>query len=206
MALEEIDTASVTLVEGPIVNEDVRLVMAVTRHEDRLRWTRVNHPVDVVYNLAMGYWDQERELLYVHSYPEDGLVLSIAKMLCGPDVELLLGEAVFRVLHGFRRVMLTNLGVKETQVKPIRFQLSTGIDITEQLEATVENRVADQDQSVWQRLCRRARLRRGRRRRRSGWEAQHRVLDEGKDLVAGGDGFAGRLDQVVRHDRPQDRG
>jgi hypothetical protein len=36
--------------------------------------------------------------------------------------------------------MLTNLGVKETQVKPIRFQLSTGIDITEQLELTIENR------------------------------------------------------------------
>ena len=129
-----------TLVEGPIVNEELRLVMAVTRHEDRLRWTRVNHPVDVVYNLVIGYWDQQRELLYVHSYPEDGLVLSIARMLCGNDVELLRGEAVFRVLHGFRRVMLTNLGVKETQVKPIRFQLSTGIDITEQLEATVENR------------------------------------------------------------------
>ena len=138
--LEKVDTVNTTLVEGPIVNEDLRLAMAVTRHEDRLRWTRVNHPVDVVYNLIMGYWDQERELLYVHSYPEDGLVLTIAKLLCGDDVELLRGEAVFRVLHGFRRVMLTNLGVKETQVKPIRFQLSTGIDITEQLEATVENR------------------------------------------------------------------
>ena len=140
MGLEEIDTASIGLVEGPIANEDLRLVMAVTRHEDRLRWTRVNHPSDVVYNLLMAYWDQEKELLYVHSYPEDGLVVGAAKILCGDDVELLRGEAVFRVLHGFRRVMLTNLGVKETQVKPIRFQLSTGIDITEQLEATVENR------------------------------------------------------------------
>jgi hypothetical protein len=138
--LEEIGRPSIELVEGPIINDELRLVMAVTRHEDRLRWTRVNHPTDVLYNLVMVYWDQERELLYVHSYPEDGLVLDIAKSLCGDDVELLRGEAVFRVLHGFRRVMLTNLGVKETQVKPIRFQLSTGIDITEQLEQTVENR------------------------------------------------------------------
>lgn len=139
-ALERIETPSVGLVEGPIVNDELRLVMAVTRHEDGLRWTRVKEPTNVVYNLVMAHWDQEKELLYVQSYPEDGLVIAIAQLLCGIDVELLQGEAVFRVLHGFRRVMLTNLGVKETQVKPIRFQLSTGIDITEQLELTVENR------------------------------------------------------------------
>lgn len=139
-ALERIETPSVGLVEGPIVNNELRLVMAVTRHEDGLRWTRVKEPTNVVYNLVMAHWDQEKELLYVHSYPEDGLVIAVAKLLCGTDVELLQGESVFRVLHGFRRVMLTNLGVKETQVKPIRFQLSTGIDITEQLELTVENR------------------------------------------------------------------
>ncbi|MGO4117695.1 DEAD/DEAH box helicase [Rhizobium ruizarguesonis] len=139
-AVERIETPSVGLVEGPIVNDELRLVMAVTRHEDGLRWTRVKEPTNVVYNLVMAHWDQEKELLYVQSYPEDGLVVPIARLLCGTDVELLHGEAVFRVLHGFRRVMLTNLGVKETQVKPIRFQLSTGIDITEQLELTVENR------------------------------------------------------------------
>lgn len=139
-ALERIEAPSVGLVEGPIVNDELRLVMAVTRHEDGLRWTRIKHPTDVVYNLVMAHWDQEKELLYLHSYPEDGLAIAVAKLLCGAEVELLQGEAVFRVLHGFRRVMLTNLGVKETQVKPIRFQLSTGIDITEQLELTVENR------------------------------------------------------------------
>lgn len=139
-ALERIETPTVGLVEGPIVHDELRLVMAVTRHEGGLRWSRVKHPTDVFYNLVMAHWDQGKELLYVHSYPEDGLVIAIAKLLCGPNVELLHGEAVFRVLHGFRRVMLTNLGVKETQVKPIRFQLSTGIDITEQLELTVENR------------------------------------------------------------------
>lgn len=139
-ALEGIEATSVGLVEGPVINDDLRLVLAVTRHEAGLRWTRVKQPTDVVYNLVMAHWAQEEELLYVHSYPEDGLVFSIARLLCGDSVELLQGEAVFRVLHGFRRVMLTNLGVKETQVKPIRFQLSTGIDITEQLELTVENR------------------------------------------------------------------
>lgn len=140
LRLEDIETLHIEVVEGPIINEDLRLVIAVTRHEDRLRWSRVNSPSNVIYNLVMAYWDQDKELLYVHSHPEDGLVFSIAKLLCGENVELLRGENVFRVLHGFRRIMLTNLGVKETQAKPIRFQLSTGIDITEQLEATVENR------------------------------------------------------------------
>lgn len=140
MALDGVEKPSVTLVEGPIVNDEMALAMAVTRHEDRLRWTRVNNPTDVIYSLTMVHWDQEQALLYVHCYPVDGMALEVAKLVCEDTVEPLRGEAVFRVLHGFRRVMLTNLGVKETQVKPIRFQLSTGIDITEQLEATVENR------------------------------------------------------------------
>jgi superfamily II DNA or RNA helicase len=139
-ALVLIERGSIALIEGPIVNSSLPLVMAITRHEDRLRWAHVNQPTDIVYNLVMAHWDQEQGLLYVHSSSVEGGTTDIAKLLCGDDVVPLRGEAVFRVLHGFRRVMLTNLGVKETQVKPIRFQLSTGIDITEQLEATVENR------------------------------------------------------------------
>ena len=139
-ALEGLEKPSKTVVEGPIVNDELAFVMAVTRHEDRLRWSRIHSPVDVVYNLVMAFLDREQGLLYVHSFPEDGLVHEIARLLCGTEVVPLRGEAVFRVLHGYRRVMLTNLGVKETQVKPIRFQLSTGIDITNQLENTVDNR------------------------------------------------------------------
>jgi hypothetical protein len=96
--------------------------------------------MDVVYNLILAHWDADRSLLYVHSSTVDGIQMEVAKLLAGNDVEVLGGEAVFRVLHGFRRIMLSNLGVKETDARPVRFQLSSGIDITGQLEAMADNR------------------------------------------------------------------
>ncbi|MGW5841075.1 DEAD/DEAH box helicase [Methylorubrum extorquens] len=139
-ALTKLERGKILVVEDPVVQPELSLVMMVTRHEDKLRWARVISPTNVVYNLVMAHWDADRALLYVHSSTVEGIQHEIAKLLAGPDVVPLGGEDVFRVLHGFRRVMLTNLGVKETDAKPVRFQLSAGIDITEQLERMTDNR------------------------------------------------------------------
>ncbi|WP_438345905.1 DEAD/DEAH box helicase [Methylorubrum populi] len=139
-ALTKLERGRVLVVEDPVVQPELSLVMMVTRHEDKLRWARVFNPANVVYNLVMAHWDDDKGLLYVHSSTVDGIQLQIAKILAGDDVVPLGGEDIFRVLHGFRRIMLTNLGVKETDAKPVRFQLSAGIDITEQLERMTDNR------------------------------------------------------------------
>ncbi len=139
-ALVGLESRTSMVVEEPIVSEENAFAMMVMRKEERLRWARVNQPTDVVYNLIMAHWDDETELLYIHSSSVDGIALQAAKLIAGDDVVALKGEQVFRVLHGYRRVMLNNLGVRETQAKPVRFQLSTGIDITEELERTADNR------------------------------------------------------------------
>lgn len=138
--LIKLERGKALIVDEPIVHQELSLVMMVMRHENRLRWARVKAPSDVVYNLILAHWDADRSLLYVHSSTVDGIHLEVAKILAGNDVEVLGGEDVFRVLHGYRRVMLSNLGVKETDVRPVRFQLSSGIDITAQLEALADNR------------------------------------------------------------------
>jgi superfamily II DNA or RNA helicase len=135
-----LETRSTLVIENPVASEQFGFAMVVVRIEDRLRWVRVKHPADITYNLVMAHWDQERSLLYVHSSSTDGIALEAAKLIAGEDVIPLKGEAVFRVLHGFRQVMLSSLGVRETQAKPIRFQLSNGINIIEELEAAVGNR------------------------------------------------------------------
>jgi superfamily II DNA or RNA helicase len=139
-ALVGLEGRSSLVVEDPIVSEENTFTMMVMRKEERLRWARVNQPTDVVYNLIMAHWDETSGLLYIHSSSVEGIAMQAAKLVAGDDVVPLKGEQVFRVLHGYRRVMLNNLGVRETQVKPVRFQLSTGIDITEELERTADNR------------------------------------------------------------------
>src|SRR5690606_20879100 len=45
-----------------------------------------------------------------------------------------------RVLHGFRRLILTNLGLSETQRKPVRYSQFMGSDIADQLDTLPGNR------------------------------------------------------------------
>ena len=139
-ALAGLESHRATIVEDPIVSERERLALMVMRQEDRLRWVRVNEPTDVVFNLVMAHWDEETELLYIHSSSVDGIALQAAKLVAGDDVVALRGEEVFRVLHGFRHVMLNSLGVRETQVKPVKFHRMMGSDITPELNRSADNR------------------------------------------------------------------
>lgn len=131
---------SSTIIEGPIINAENRLVIFVTRDEERLRWTTVRATRNVQYNLVMAHWNAELGLLFINSSKLGDLHQDLAERLAGPGVERVRGEEIFRVLHGFRRLILMNLGLSETQRKPIRFSQFMGSDIGEQLDALSGNR------------------------------------------------------------------
>lgn len=138
--LSDIETSRLSIVDGPIINHERALVMATLRSEDYLDWTRSRQPVDVSFRLIMAHYHEEQQLLYVSASGDDQLAMRVAQLIGGEGTTPVGGEAVFRVLHGFRRAMLTSLGVKETDVKPVRFQMSSGIDIIAQLDALADNR------------------------------------------------------------------
>jgi superfamily II DNA or RNA helicase len=138
--LSEVETSRISVVDGPIINHERALVMATLRSEDYLDWTRSRQPVDVSFRLIMAHYHEEQQLLYVSTTGDDQLATRVAQLIGGEGTTPVGGESVFRVLHGFRRAMLTSLGVKETDVKPVRFQMSSGIDIVAQLDALADNR------------------------------------------------------------------
>ncbi|KYK49583.1 hypothetical protein A1D31_39770 [Bradyrhizobium liaoningense] len=129
-----------TIVEPPKINAEYRLVIFVRRDEERLRWTSVRSVRDIAYNMVMAHWDPEQGLLFIHSSDLSDLHTELAKALAGQTVRRITGEQVFRVLHGFRRLMLTNLGLSETQRKPVRFSQFMGSDIGDQLDTLPGNR------------------------------------------------------------------
>jgi superfamily II DNA or RNA helicase len=129
-----------SIVEGPYVNEAERLAIFVRRDEERLRWTTVKEPQNIEYNLFMVHWDDDRGLLFVNSSNLGDLHQDIADAVTGGITERITGERVFRVLDGFRRLVLMNLGLSETQRKPIRYSSFMGSDIAEQLETLPGNR------------------------------------------------------------------
>lgn len=129
-----------SIVEGPHVNETERIAIFVKREEDRLRWTTAKAPTNVEYNLYMIHWNDDQGLLYINSSRLKDLHEDIAKKVCGSDVERIRGEDIFRVLDGFRRLVLMNLGLSETQRKPVRYSSFMGSDIGEQLDTLPGNR------------------------------------------------------------------
>ncbi|MBL4919384.1 hypothetical protein [Szabonella alba] len=88
----------------------------------------------------MIHWDDDQGLLYINSSRLKDLHEDIAKKICGLDVERIRGEHIFRVLDGFRRMVLMNLGLSETQRKPVRYSSFMGSDIGEQLDTLPGNR------------------------------------------------------------------
>ena len=67
-------------------------------------------------------------------------VLIGSAFVFGEDVQRISGEEVFRALHGFRRLVLMNLGLSETQRKPVRYSMFMGSDIADQLDTLPGNR------------------------------------------------------------------
>jgi superfamily II DNA or RNA helicase len=133
------DDVSDTL-RGLYAEDAERLVIFVTRHEEKLRWSNVKEPQDIEYNLYLAHWDEEHKLLYVNSSRMSDLHLDVAKAIAGDTVVRLSGDRIFRVLDGYRRLVLTNLGLSETQRRPVRYSMFIGSDIAEQLDALPGNR------------------------------------------------------------------
>lgn len=129
-----------TLIEGPFINREVRLLIFVTRDEERLRWTSVKSPRNVEYNMVMAHWDADQNLLFINSSDLKNPHTELAKEIAGEDCERITGEQVFRSLQGFRRLILMNLGLSETQRKPVRYSMFMGSDIADQLETLPGNR------------------------------------------------------------------
>lgn len=127
------------IVEGPHINDADQLTVYVQRDFDQPRWTTVREFQNREYSLFLLHWDADTQLLYVHSSRLKDLHEPLAKLVCGDDVQRIAGEEVFRALHGFRRLLLNNLGLSETQRRPVRHSNFMGTDITPQIDTLPGN-------------------------------------------------------------------
>jgi len=128
-----------SIVEGPHINDADRLVVYVQREFDQPKWTTVREFQNREYNLYLLHWDPESELLYIHSSRLKEMHEQLAKLVCGEEVERITGEAVFRAMHGFKRLLLNNLGLSETLRRPVRHSNFMGVDITPQVDTLPGN-------------------------------------------------------------------
>ncbi|MFN4249933.1 DEAD/DEAH box helicase [Deinococcus sp.] len=120
------------LLEAPVVNHVQRVVVAITQKTERIDWGMIQDLTDVTWDLHVLHWHEELQLLFVHSTMGERTQHELASAVSG-HVNLIRGEQTFRVLSGIQRLMLTNLGLKDTLGRAKRFSFHVGTDVLEAL-------------------------------------------------------------------------
>lgn len=119
---------------GMKINPHQRVAIFVTRAEEQARWTTAQHAINVTWDLHMLHWDQVSGLLYISSSAK-GPFDRLAKAVCGDTARRIEGEDVFRSLHGFKRLILRNLGLTHHQGRGVRYSMYMGVDVADGLDS-----------------------------------------------------------------------
>jgi superfamily II DNA or RNA helicase len=121
--------AEEAILSGPAINAAKNVAYLVTRESHEIEWGAVREFVNTAYELYLLYWDEKRELLFVHTSNNEVAHESLAKIVAGTDAELVNGTAVFRVFSGLHRLLLQTLGLTHAVGRLIRFTMLVGADI-----------------------------------------------------------------------------
>ncbi len=119
---------------GMKVNQHQRVAIFVTRSEEQAGWTTSQHAINVTWDLHVLHWDQASGLLYISSSAK-GPFDSLAEAVCGETARRIKGEDVFRSLHGFKRLILRNLGLTHHQGRGVRYSMYMGVDVADGLDS-----------------------------------------------------------------------
>jgi superfamily II DNA or RNA helicase len=126
----------------PAINHKHKVLLFVTCERTPIAWGSVKELYDTTWNLHLMHWDAGRGLLFINSSSNDGAHEELAKAVAGDDVEMIRGEQVFRSLHGVKRPILMNLGLKNSLSRAVRFTMYVGSDIHEGLtDAQRQNKI-----------------------------------------------------------------
>lgn len=129
------------LLVGPTVNPSERVLFYITREEQGVAWGETRAVSDLVHDLYLAHWDEERALLFINSTNNDSLHQNLARTLTGEDARRIQGERIYKSFHDVNRLTLSTLGLSHLHSQATQFTMHVGSDIREGLSsASVENR------------------------------------------------------------------
>ncbi|MEN5157118.1 DEAD/DEAH box helicase [Achromobacter spanius] len=115
------------------VNRKESMLVVVVGSSRPVSWTDIEAVRDWEWELLVAIWDQDKELLYIHGSSKSGEYRTMAKVLCGEDVQLVQDPELYRCFHGVKRLLLTNLGLNEQFGRQIRYVARMGADVAARL-------------------------------------------------------------------------
>lgn len=119
------------LTTPPAVNARDHVIWFVAEQRMPVRWTDLHAVDEIAYELYVAYWDEPRGLLYINCTANDGTYRELAQALCGDEVTLVNGPAVYRAMHGLDRLVATTVGVTDVYSRSRRFSFHVGADVAD---------------------------------------------------------------------------
>ena len=113
------------------INELNHVVWFVTEEGMPVRWTQFDNFGEVVHHLFVIHAQPDKGLLYINSSDNESLHEEVAEAIGGPDVSIIRGDVVYRVLHPIMRRVPTNVGLLDAVNRNRRFSMHVGADVHE---------------------------------------------------------------------------
>jgi hypothetical protein len=121
-----------TLLTVPIpINNRDHVTWFVTKLVEPVRWGELQTVEQITYELFVMYWDQQKGLLYINCSDTGSVYEHLARLVCGPEAQLIKGEAVYRAMANVARLVPTNVGVLDIRNRSRRFSMHVGADVSE---------------------------------------------------------------------------
>jgi superfamily II DNA or RNA helicase len=111
------------------INRHNNTLVIITNKKVFIDWAQMDEIYTWAWDLYVLFWDQQQNLLFIHSSSNAGYYLELAKAVCGEDVEQIRGGHVFRCLSGINRLTLQNVGLLKTLGRLIRYEMRAGSDV-----------------------------------------------------------------------------
>ena len=113
------------------INEQNHVVWFVTEEGSPVRWTQFGNFGEVVHHLFVIHAQPDKGLLYINSSDNQSLHRKVAEAIGGPDVSIIRGDVVYRVLNPIMRRVPTNVGLLDAINRNRRFSMHVGADVHE---------------------------------------------------------------------------
>ena len=99
----------------------------------KVDWGSFNDIYNIEWNIFIIYWEQTKNLLFIHSSEKSSVHRELAKSIIGDSGQLIKDDIVFRAFHNLDRVMLYNVGLRKGIGKDISFQSYYGKGVQDAL-------------------------------------------------------------------------
>lgn len=122
------------------LNLERHTLVIVTARKEALEWSDVEALHGWVWDLYVAIWSPEQNLLFINCSANTGEYSTLAKALCGDNVELIKNDDVFKSFAGIKRIRLQNVGLSERLGRRIRYTGLMGPDVEEGVPAAQRER------------------------------------------------------------------